>query len=304
MRASQCLFNPATALCKLFISNAAALENPRQLQRLLLPSRTVPIQLFSPSSQRHFSVYHARMLNSYQLHRREKIATEKAASRGTMRDYDIVFPWIQLRQPDGSLSPPQRTHLVLKDLNLELDTLILLATPRPDDLTPGPEYPICRIADRKAELAAEAERLAMRKSTPKITTKKLEINWAIAPHDLRLRMARLKEFLGKGFQVQVTLRHPKLRRKKRADHDQSKVVLKQVESVVSEVPGAKETKPREGTLGEMLVLLLQVPPSKLGNAPTETAPAATEEAPAEGKAEAETTPSPVQRPVAEDIRMA
>ncbi|KAK3297582.1 uncharacterized protein B0H64DRAFT_392491 [Chaetomium fimeti] len=286
MRASQCLFNPATALCKVFISNATALEKPGQLQRLLLPSRTVPIQpSFSSPPRRHFSVYHAAQLNYRRKPARTgKEAKDAPAESRTMRDYDIVFPWIQVRQEDGRLSEPQRTNLVLKQLDLDRDSLILVATPRVDPLSNGPEYPICRIGDRKAEMAAEAEKLAIKKNTPKIVTKELELNWAIAPHDLRTRMTQLKKFLSKGCQVRVTMMHPKKRAKKRASLEEAKVVLQNLELAVEEVPGAKETKPREGAVGEMLVLLLHAPtgsPTKAAPAAvTEDAPAVTEEAPA------------------------
>lgn len=204
-----------------------------------------------------------------------------------MSDYNIVYPWIQLRKEDGRLTEPQRTNLVLKKLNMSVDTLILLAAPKTDDLDSGPEYPICRIGNRKVEREAELERLAMKKSTPKIVTKDLEINWAIAPNDLRTRMTQLKNFLAKGRQVRVTLRHPKLRRKKRASPDEAKVILKEVESAAAEVPGAKETKPREGVVGEMLVLLLHAP-RKAAKASAEAASASVSEPAAMGElAEAE-----------------
>jgi translation initiation factor IF-3 len=213
-----------------------------------------------------------------------KYGKDEPEKSNTMADYNIAFPWIQLRQEDGRLSEPQRTNLVLKKLNMSVDTLILLAAPKADDMENGPKYPICRIGNRQAERAAELERLAMKRNTPKIVSKELEINWAIAPHDLRTRMTQLKNFLTKGHQVRVTLRHPKLRRKKRASVDQAKVILREVESAAAEVPGAKETKPREGDVGEMLVLLLQAP-LKAVRASTEAAsasvsdPTATEETP-------------------------
>ncbi|KAH6850844.1 hypothetical protein B0I37DRAFT_372534 [Chaetomium sp. MPI-CAGE-AT-0009] len=292
MRASQCLFNPATALCKVFITNATALENPGQLQRLLLPSRTVPIQSsFSWPPRRHFSVHHAAQMIYKRKPARNGKGSPEDSSR-TMRDYDIVFPWIQVRQADGRLSEPQRTNLVLKSLNMDRDSLILVATPKTDPESNGPEYPICRIGDRKAELAAEAEKQAIKRNTPKIVTKEMELNWAIAPHDLQTRMTQLKKFLSKGCQVRVTMMHPKKRGKRRGTPDEAKVVLKSVEVAVAEVPGAKETKPREGAVGETLVLLLHAPTGSPANASTGAAAAtATKEAPAE--AEAEPIPGPV-----------
>ncbi|AEO56348.1 hypothetical protein MYCTH_2301162 [Thermothelomyces thermophilus ATCC 42464] len=270
MKTSQCLFNSATAIRKVFISNAASLEARGQLQRLLLPSMAVPIQRtsFSSSSQRPFSsnqIARAR-------YNKNRPGNEGAPANNdrTMRDYDIVFPWIQIRQENGSLTEPQRTSAILKRLDMGRQSLVLLATPRTDASSKGPEYPICRIVDRQAELAAQAERDALKKKMPKVVSKELEINWATAPHDLRTKMTQLKKFLSKGYQVRVTMMHPKKRDKRRASLDEAGALLKTVESTIGEVPGAKETKPREGSVGETLVLLVQAPTGGGSGAPTET----------------------------------
>jgi translation initiation factor IF-3 len=173
-----------------------------------------------------------------------------------MRDYDIVYPWIQLRQEDGSLTTPKRTTTVLKKLNMESQTLILLASPRTDNSSKGPQYPICRIADRKVEQEKED---ATKKKGPKLVSKELELNWAIAPHDLQIRMAQLKKFLSKGYQVQVRMLTPKKRNKRKASLDEAKEVLRIVKEAVAEVPGAKETKGMEGTVGDVVILHLHAP---------------------------------------------
>lgn len=269
MRGSQCLFSSAAALRKVFISNAgAAWETPGQLQRLLLPAITVPVQPPSSSpSRRPFSTHPV----AQGRYNRTTIDTKKAApaKQRTMRDYDIVFPWIQIRRDDGSLSEPQRTSAVLKRMNKDLDTLILLATPRTDDESKGPEYPICRMGDRKAELAAEQEAKAAKKVAQKLVTKEVEINWAIAPNDLGTWMTRLKKFLSKGYHVRVTMMVLKKRKKKKASLDEAKEALKVVEATIAEVPGAKEVKPREGNVGETLVMLLHAPTGKAASATPE-----------------------------------
>ncbi|KAL2169636.1 hypothetical protein VTG60DRAFT_5861 [Thermothelomyces hinnuleus] len=270
MRTSQCLFNSAIAIRKVFISNAASLEAREQLQRLLLPSITVPIQptSFSSSSKRPFSTNQIARVR----YNKNRPGNEGAPAKNdrTMRDYDIVFPWIQIRQENGSLTEPQRTSATLKRLDMGRQSLVLLATPRTDASSKGPEYPICRIVDRQAELAAQAERDALKKKMPKVVNKELEINWATAPHDLRTKMTQLKKFLNKGYQVRVTMMHPKKRDKRRASLDEAGGLLKTVESTIGEVPGAKETKPREGSVGETLVLLVQAPTGGGSGAPTET----------------------------------
>ncbi|KAL2135070.1 hypothetical protein VTI74DRAFT_9886 [Chaetomium olivicolor] len=258
MKASQCLFNSAVALRKVFISNAAALEGPAQLQRLLLPTLTVPPQtLLSSPSTRPFSTHPAAQMK----YNRKTASSAPAAptERGPMRDHGIIYPWVQLRRDDGTLTDPQRTALILKKLNLDRHTLILLASPRTDESSKGPEYPICRIADRKALQAAEAEKEAAKKKGPKIVSKEMELNWAIAPNDMRTRMTQLKKFLSKGYAVRVTLLNVKKRDKRRASMDEAQAALKAVRATVAEVPGAKETKPMEGTVGDTVVLCLHAP---------------------------------------------
>jgi translation initiation factor IF-3 len=272
MRGSKCLFSSAAALRKVFINNAgAAWETPGQLQRLLLPAITAPVQPPSwPSSslsRRPFStnpVVQGR-------YNRTTPDTDKAAppKQRAKRDYDIVFPWIQIRQDDGTLTEPLRTSSVLKKMNKDRHTLILLATPRTSEETKGPEYPICRLGDRKAELAAEQEAKAAQKKALKVVTKEVEINWAIAPNDLNTWLTRTKKFLSKGYHVRVTLMTLKKRKKRKATVDEAKEVLKVVEEAIAEVPGAKETKPREGKVGETLVLVLHAPAGKAASATTE-----------------------------------
>ncbi|KAG7288984.1 hypothetical protein NEMBOFW57_005344 [Staphylotrichum longicolle] len=289
MRTSQCLFNSAIALRKVFISNAVALEAPSQLQRLLLPALTIPIQPsppFSPSStpRRPFSATHVTQLK----YRRgdTKAASSGSAQKDRMRNYEIAFPWILVRDESGALGEPVRTVQVLKSLNLERKSLILLTVPRNDDTYKGPQYPICRIIDRAAEKAEQADKDALRKKTAKIVTKEMELNWAIAPHDLRTKMAQLTKFLSKGYQVRVTLLNLKKRNKRRATMDEAKVALQAVLDAIAEVPGAKETRAREGHLGETLILLLHAPTGSAADA-SASATASTTDTPAASAAAAE-----------------
>ncbi|KAK4127366.1 hypothetical protein N657DRAFT_641354 [Parathielavia appendiculata] len=279
MRTSQCLFNSAVALRNVFVRNAAVSEAPWQLQRLLLPAIAVPIQPTSSTPlRRPFSTHHvAQFRNS-----RRGPASGNAApvkDRG-LRDYDIVYPWIQLRQEDGRLTEPQRTSQILKKLNLERNTLILLAAPRADASSNGPQYPICRIANRQAEEAAKSAQADKSAGKKKEKSKELEVNWAIAPHDLRTKMSQLKRFLSKGYQVTVTMMNLKKRDKRRASADEAKGALKVVEATIAEVPGAKEIKPREGSVGDTLTVHLQAPASSAAGPATESAGEATGQAPA------------------------
>ncbi|KAK3308690.1 uncharacterized protein B0T15DRAFT_525028 [Chaetomium strumarium] len=272
MRTSQCLFNSANALRNVFIGNAIALDAqaPGELQRLLLPSVRPFFQpsCYSPSPRRSFSTHHVAQLRWSRP--APGSGDAKPATDRSMRDYDILYPWIQLRQEDGSLTQPKRTTNVLKKLNMESQTLILLAAPRTDDSSKGPQYPICRIADRKVEQEKED---ANKKKGPKLVSKELELNWAIAPHDLQIRMAQLKKFLSKGYQVQVRMLTPKKRNKRKATLDEAKEVFRIVKETVAEVPRAKETKGMEGTVGDVVILHLHAP---AGGAEAEEASTVTE----------------------------
>lgn len=184
--------------------------------------------------------------------------TSSPANR-TVSNYDIPFAWIQVRQENGGLCEPVRPSTILGTLDLRSQALQLLVPPKKDQLSKGPEYAICRIVDLAAEKAAQAAQAtakAQEAKAAKVVTKEQELNWAIASHDLGVKMTQLKRFLGKGYQVKVTMLNSKKRGKKRAAVDEAKAVLQVVVQTIAEVPGAKETKPREGAVGDTLVLTL------------------------------------------------
>ncbi|KAL2266505.1 hypothetical protein VTJ83DRAFT_5857 [Remersonia thermophila] len=261
MRTSQCLFSSAAALRRVFINNAAtAWDTQGQLQLQLVPATLELVQrpsnslLCRPFTTSRVSQYRGRSPGP-------PAGSLKPAAPGPLRDFDIPFPWVQLRNTDGTLSQPQEKRAILKKLNPVRQSLVLLAFPRTDESSKGPEYPICRIVDREEELAKAKEKLAKEKAQkgPKVVEKELEINWAIAPHDLRTRMNQLSKFLAKGYKVKVTMSHPRRKDKKRASLAEAKAVLKTLEETVSEVAGAEEEKAREGAVGATLILRLHNP---------------------------------------------
>ncbi|KAL2019990.1 hypothetical protein VTK56DRAFT_8990 [Thermocarpiscus australiensis] len=268
MRASRCLFNSATAIRKVFISNALAFEAPGYLQRMLLPALTISSQPSSTwPSRRPFSTHQvARFRSSGQKSDADAIP----AGNRVMRDDDITYPWVQLRQDDGRLAPPERTSAILRSLDTARYSLVLLAAPRRDSRSAGPAYPICRIVDRKAEYAARVEKEVAKKKEPKVVLKEMELNWAIAPNDLRTRMKQLKTFLGKGYKVQITLLTKKKRSsKKRATPDEAREVLRAVREAMAEVPGTKEYKPMDGAVGETVMIYAQGPAGGAEEPPAE-----------------------------------
>ncbi|RYO73726.1 hypothetical protein DL766_005232 [Monosporascus sp. MC13-8B] len=260
MRRPPCIFSPARALRHIFLSSTAnhAAVAPIYLSPLAVRATTAATPAPAPS------LIKARALSMTAPLRKKVNQVKRRPING-----QIPYKWIRLKQADGSLAPEaRRTDDVLTELDLETWTLELLSPPRdpdsdPDasaDLDVGPPAAICRIVDRaEAEAAAEeAARAARRKA---VGTKELELNWAIAPHDLEHKLRRLREFLGKGMQVEVML--ARKRGGRTAAKDESEALLARVrEAALEGVPGAKEVRKMSGTVGGIAHLYFEGPPQK------------------------------------------
>ncbi|KAK4110683.1 hypothetical protein N656DRAFT_781462 [Canariomyces notabilis] len=260
MKTSQCLLNSSIALRNVFISKSLVLESPGQLQRLLLPA--IANSFRSPSS--------LRRLHSTRYVSLIKKGPPRAASPAPdnlLRNYDIKYPLVQIRQPDNRLSPPEETKSVLRRIDRARYDLVLIVPPKKEGK--GPEYPICVVVDRRAASeAARAKEKAEKeiKKANKSVLKELEINWAIAPHDLATKMKQLKKFLSKGYRVQLRLYNPKERSKRRATPEEAKEVHKVVLQIIAEVPGTANFKPTTGAVGQELIMYLQPSTKATGTA--------------------------------------
>ena len=119
-------------------------------------------------------------------------------------------------------------------------------------------YPVCRMYDKKA--AREAEE-AKRKATKaakhtKRQSKQLEVNWTVSDNDLGHRMARMKEFLEKGWKVEVVFgsqRKSGWARRREASEEEARGVLEKIRRAGGEVEGAQERE-MQGTVGKEAVL--------------------------------------------------
>jgi translation initiation factor IF-3 len=145
-------------------------------------------------------------------------------------------------------------------------TLVTLALP-----SPSSKYPICIALDRKSYEESERQRLVSEKEKEREEkrrakgTKELEINWATAPHDLEIKMRRLREFLGKGLRVEVRLvsKRSKKKGKREATEDEATEVLKAVrKTALEDVVGAREVRPPDGFLLKKYTLFLEGPQGK------------------------------------------
>ncbi|RYP01444.1 hypothetical protein DL764_006214 [Monosporascus ibericus] len=273
MRHPPCIFSPAQALRHIFLSstpNNAAFA-PIYLSPLVLraAATTATPRIAAAPASAPFLIK-SRALSTTAPLRKKVDRVKRRQING-----QIPYKWIRLVQADGSLSPEARqTDDVLMGLDLKTWTLELLAPPPaprdPDsdadadsnsNVDAGPPAAICRIVDRAAATAAaeEAARAARRKA---VGTKELELNWAIAPHDLAHKLRRLREFLGKGMQVEVML--ARKRGGRAAAKDEAEALLARVrEAALEGVPGAKEVRKMSGTVGGVVHLYFEGPPEKM-----------------------------------------
>ena len=113
--------------------------------------------------------------------------------------------------------------------------------------------------DKKAAREAEgarrkAERAGRRGG--KVPTKRLEVNWSVGDKDLEHRMARLKEFLGKGWKVEVMFGSKRKRGwqgKKGLSAEEASGVVEKIRKAVGEVEGAWEGQ-IQGEMGKDAIL--------------------------------------------------
>lgn len=109
---------------------------------------------------------------------------------------------------------------------------------RPAVLEEPEHAPICRILDKKA-FAAAADAKAKAERRVKVARKELELNWAIAAHDLSHKLRQMTGFLLQGRVVQVQFARKKGGRT--ATLDEANALLRQVRAAAT-ATGARESK--------------------------------------------------------------
>ncbi|KAK1766125.1 putative translation initiation factor if-3 protein [Phialemonium atrogriseum] len=285
MRATRCLSRPSSALARVFTSRTAdhhhhhaAGPATSQLRRLLLPAvyTTSSSSSSSPPSRLFSGTAHA-LRGGPSRPRGGGGGGATSAKKGRFpRDREISHELVLVRGDDGRLSEPRRTADVLAGLDPLVSSLVVIAMPQQkqegeegaeaaagedgdsEAARSGPQYPICRVVDKKALQTAAVEKAkAERKKT--VGTKEVEINWAIAPHDLQTKLRQLKGFLAKGLRVQVLMLSRAKRKKRQASKDESAEVLRMVKEAIDEVPGSKEFKGMEGVVGGQARLFWEGP---------------------------------------------
>ncbi|KAK4168970.1 hypothetical protein QBC43DRAFT_308403 [Cladorrhinum sp. PSN259] len=258
MKPSACLFNSATALQRVFIGNTSISETSTQLQRLghmIRPAllNTQPHRRISSTPARHDEGYRSLM----RAPRGGPAIKIKFGEGYKVRDEEIRYPMVVLKRSaadGGGISDPEATQRILKRINRETHSLILRVPPNPEEERP---YAICQIVDKKAEYQATMEK-KKRQKADKLSkvTKELEINWAVAPHDLSTKLKQLQSFLNKGYKVELRLAAQQKKSKKKASLAEMKAVMQTVDETIANIKGTKEYRPREGTVGQNSTVLI------------------------------------------------
>lgn len=267
MRASPCLYNSAAALRRVFLESASA-SAPLLLQTILLPRLSVAAATATILNQTRcpFSTQGALQVKWG----KRKPGQDEKKDAGLPRDLAIKEPWVYLRGLDGRLTEKQRPADIINRLDrIRYSLAMVWAPPKPTPGEPEPEkdenlpdWPVCVIVDRRAEAAALQAR-AKEERRKQVSKKELEINWAIAAHDLGFRTRQLQNFLRKGHRVEIMLLQKKdKKQKKTATQEECQEVVRMIREAVAEVPKVQEVKPMDGQVGKVVRMVFQGPTPK------------------------------------------
>ncbi|KAI9743136.1 MAG: hypothetical protein M1818_003431 [Claussenomyces sp. TS43310] len=234
MRSSRCISSTATALHRVFIGPIEHSAPRVPFQR----GQYIP-NIYSKLSG----------LDS----QRRNYASAPPAKRRLPYDDQITAYAVHLVDDEGRLSAPQQTAALLQSLDRSTQTLITVANPSRAG-EDGPSIPVCKIMSKKALREADKAR-SKKKDNPTATVKTIELNWAIDGNDLRHRLDRMKQFLSKGWRVDVVMAGKRKGRK--ATIDEAEEVLRVVRQRIAEVDGAKEWKRMEGAVGKQALLFAE-----------------------------------------------
>ena len=172
------------------------------------------------------------------------------------RDENIKAYKVQIIQNNNTIGEPV---LLVDALNARAQdergrlTQFLRPVREPDEQF---HYPLCRYYDKQLERDRESTRKKASRSS-KTGKKQLEINWTVGDNDLNHRMGKLKEFLGKGWQVEVIIGSTRKRgwsRKRTDNKDMAERLVANIRNAAFEVEGAKQKAEMRGNLGEEVSL--------------------------------------------------
>ncbi|KAL9102577.1 MAG: hypothetical protein Q9163_002295 [Psora crenata] len=225
----------------------------------VLPTSAVPIRLYR-STDTYISPNRRLFQPNLQLNSNSFGPKDRpGAKAGDVRDELIRALKVYLVQPDDTLGEPVLLRDALDARQVDergRPTQYLRQVREPNDEFP---YPVCKYYDKKIE----RDRELARKKAAKIArteNKQLEINWTVSDNDLHHRMERLKEFLGKGWKVEIILgsmRKKGWKGKRLADPEEAKNLISRIRAAAMEVEGARERAEMKGVPGQEVFLTFE-----------------------------------------------
>lgn len=309
MPSSQCVFNPATALRRVFMPSNFGGSHSLHLTRIFVPALlALPPQARAYWAGRDNGPSQAPPRPSSSIFDRDSYARPARPANGSgfnarraarpnkkkevdpdapgprvevklarmPRDNEIDWPYVYVKTPGVEGYEPLDTPRPIKEVLAELDrkTSYLEVIAKPGGQG-SPRWPVCRIVNKKEELAKLKEEKE-RKKKAVIKEKELELNWTLGAHDLEHKLKTLQKFLSKGYKVQLVLQR-KAHGKAKATEADANALLEKVTEAVQEVKGAKEWKGREGQVLGRYMISLQ---GKVQDEAAPTSAAVEKEAPA------------------------
>lgn len=253
------------------MKHSDSLLTPAQcLLRAILPIPQRPIAsrslLILRQPRANFSVCVSRHAKPF-LSQKNVAGTEntgKYGSKANRPKYDILSDYIkdedinapdgvQMVQPDGKLAPVQSLMEVLRLVNRDEEHVVQVSPP--NNHRPTAVVRILKRADLiKQKLDKQKTQQKQQRTMKDRAPKQIELNWAIGPHDLDIKLGQLESFLGKGKTVEIILAAKRKQRK--ANEEEGAEVLKKIRDKMGDIDG-REVKPMEGQVLKQVVLTVR-----------------------------------------------
>lgn len=172
------------------------------------------------------------------------------------RDEEIKAWKIHVVQADGKLSEPEFLTDVLDRRQRDEKGRPTQFIQEVAGVTKDRPFTICKIYDKKMFRDQELVKKKAKKVL-KHENKQLDLNWAVSENDLGHRLAKMKEFLEKGWRVEIVFgskRKSGWMKKRQVSEDEAEALLGKIRAAVKEVEGAKERTEMQGLIGGEAVL--------------------------------------------------
>ncbi|KAK7456152.1 hypothetical protein CaCOL14_004194 [Colletotrichum acutatum] len=260
MRITRCLYNSRTALHRVFVSPFENVESISRRSALLSPVPRALPTILSPPLQGF--ARHAALIPRFKKKKPSPSGQvsggDAAAKPGQLpQDRAISDREVMVVDENNKLTGPHNTRTFLRSLDPETQSLRMVSRPPPRPAPGQPPFAICRIVDKVAEKEKERALQKAKKDNARrlARVKELELNWAIAPHDMGHKMKQMKTFLEKGYKVEVIF--AKKKNSRIATLEEAGALVQQVRDAVAEVAGAREYKEAEGQPRKVMRLHLE-----------------------------------------------